>query len=97
MQITVEFSGLARAVTREPVVILELPEGATYHQVAKILSSRYPELIGVIFSADGKELLNANIFSRNGEDIILADQMNNSPQNGDHILLLSVIVGGASN
>jgi molybdopterin converting factor small subunit len=96
MEIRVELTGLVRAVAKEKWVQMSLPEGATFRDVTRVLVEKYPDLAGVVIDPEGNDLLNANIFSRNGEDVIMGEQMDESPRDGDRLLLLSIIVGGSS-
>jgi molybdopterin converting factor small subunit len=94
LNITVEFTGLARSITGERQITLPLPDEATYQRVVQALGEKYPSLIGVIIAADGAALLNANVFSKNGDEIIPPDSMDAAPEDGDRLILISVIVGG---
>ncbi|MDD5368713.1 MAG: MoaD/ThiS family protein [Anaerolineaceae bacterium] len=95
MDITVEFTGLVRSLANEKSIRLNLPAGATYRDVIRILADKYPELVGMVITSQQDDLLNANILSRNGEDMILGERMDECPTDGDRLLLLSIIVGGS--
>lgn len=93
MHVTVELSGLARELAENRRVSLDLPRGATYKQVVEALAAAHPRLVGLVIDHQGS-LLNSNILSRSGEDVILPEQMDSGPHDGERLLLLSVIVGG---
>lgn len=94
MNITVEFTGITRAITGEREATLSLPDQATYQQVVRALGEKYPGLVGVMIAPDGATLLNANVFCKNGDEIIPPDSLDASPADGDRLILLSIIVGG---
>jgi hypothetical protein len=94
MQITVEFTGLAEAVTGERNISIPLPDNSSYLDIVKELAQRYPDLVGVLINPLDLTLLNATVFIRNGTDLIPTDGMDACPADGDHLSLLTVIVGG---
>jgi hypothetical protein len=93
MQLTVELTGLGRAIAGRDVD-LTLPVGSDYHVVVACLAERFPGLVGIVIAPGGRELLNANIISRNGEELIMPDMLDGCPSDGDRLTLLSIIVGG---
>lgn len=97
MKVRVDLTGLARSIVGSKPVWLDIPENGTYRDVVASLSSQFPALVGVVISPDSRDLLNANIFSKNGEDLILDEGMQGHPEEGEKLLLLSVIVGGKLN
>jgi hypothetical protein len=90
----VEYTGLCRAIAGEKRSSLTLPRGTDYHGVVRRLAELFPGLVGVVIAPSRDELLNANIISRNGEDLIMPDMLDLCPQDGDTLTLLSIIVGG---
>jgi hypothetical protein len=92
--IRVDFSGAAREITQEKFILLTLSNEATYRDIVQTLAQRYPGLVGALISADQQSLLSANLFSRNGEAPIMPDDMEQSPQDGERIVMLYFIVGG---
>ena len=97
MYVTVEFSGIGRAITGVTQVNVSADKGTTYNGIINLLSTSYPGLIGVIINADGTELLNSNVIILNGDELILPDRMDDIVQEGSRLTLLSVIVGGDMN
>jgi hypothetical protein len=95
MEISIELTGLVRAVAKEKWIQLSLLDGASYREVTRMLAEIYPELVGIVITPEKNDLLNANVFCRNGEEMILGEQMDESPCDGDRLLLLSIIVGGS--
>lgn len=94
MVIQVEFTGAAREIAGRREVSLTLPETATYREVIKCLAQIYPGLIGMIIAPDQSSLLSAMIFDRNGSESILPGMLDQSPEDGDRLILLYFIVGG---
>ncbi len=93
VNLTVELTGLGRAIAGHEVA-LTLPPGSDYHGVVACLAERFPGLVGIVIAPGGQDLLNANIISRNGEELIMPDMLDSCPMDGDRLTLLSIIVGG---
>jgi hypothetical protein len=93
IHVTIELTGLGRAIAGREVEIA-LPQGSDYHRVIACLAERFPDLIGIVIAPGGRELLNANIISRNGDELIMPDMLDSYPADGDRLTLLSIIVGG---
>ncbi len=94
VHLTVELTGLGRAIAGGKSVALTLPHGTDFHGVIRRLAELFPDLVGVVIAPGGRELLNANVISRNGEDLVMPDMLDRCPEDGDHLTLLSIIVGG---
>lgn len=94
MNITVEFSGIARIVTGTRQVTLEVSDGTTFRQVVRLLGQRYPQLVGEVIHADGETLQASNMLNVNGKRMVQPSQMQASPEDGDRLILMSVLAGG---
>lgn len=94
IHLTVEFTGLGRAIAGGKAPELTLPRGTDFHGVIACLAGLFPALVGVVIASGGQELLNANIISRNGEDLVMPDMLDRCPEDGDRLTILSIIVGG---
>ncbi|MCX6055506.1 MAG: MoaD/ThiS family protein [Chloroflexi bacterium] len=94
MEITIQFTGIAKSITRQNELVLNIPQGSTYRDILKILAARFPGLIGLLIASDGESFLSSNMFVINGDLIYPAMIMENSPSAGEHISLMSVITGG---
>ncbi len=94
MKITVEFTGGTRAMAGAREVELDFPAGVTYRGVVRRLADLYPGLVGAVIAEDMNSLLSAMIFDRNGGEAILAGMLDQSPHDGDRLMLLYFIVGG---
>jgi len=94
MRVQLELFGPARLVAGEKEISLNLEEGATFQDIVRMLSSRYPEMIGDVIQPDGETLQEPNIFNLNAKQMIQASQMGNAPSDGDRIILMSMSAGG---
>lgn len=94
MNVTVEFAGMARVLTKTPRVNLELDEAATFHQVLRLLGEQYPELVGEVLSPKLDALKSSNMLNLNGKRMIQPAEMDQSPEDGDRLILMSILAGG---
>ena len=94
LSVIVEFTGLSRAITNTSAVTLSVPEGTTYRDIIHRIGELYPGLIGVLIAEDGETFLSSNLFIINGDFANPAMMMNDSPKNGEHLHLMSIITGG---
>ena len=94
MEIAVEFAGIARVVTRTPSLSLTVAAGTTFRQIVRALGQRYPTLIGEVIAPDGVTLLPSNMLNLNGRHMVQPAQMDNTPADGDRLILMSVLAGG---
>ncbi len=93
MQITLAVSGIAAAIIGSKELVLSLPDGATYNQIIRQLGGTYPALKGVVINPEGNALLNANVLIVN-DYVILERMLDDSPRDGDRLMLMAFIVGG---
>ncbi len=94
MRVQVEFLGLSRLAAGTKDIALDLEEGTTFRDIVRMLGTRYPAMIGNVIQPDGETLQVPNIFNRNARRMIQASQMNESPSDGDRIILMSISAGG---
>jgi len=94
LKIDVEFTGLAGEITQTREIELTVPKGASYRQVMSRVAHKYPRLVGLLFAAMDGTLLNSIVLSRNGEEMILPDHMDEGPVDGDRLIVVGIIVGG---
>jgi molybdopterin converting factor small subunit len=94
MRIQVEFLGLSRLAAGVKETTLELEKGTTFRDIVRTLGTRYPAMIGNVIQPDGETLQVPNIFNRNARQMIQASQMDDSPSDGDRIILMSISAGG---
>ena len=94
MRIHVELLGLSRFAAGVKEITLDLEEGTTFRDIVRMLGTRYPEMIGNVIQPDGETLQTPNIFNLNAKRMIQASQMDDSPSDGDRIILMSISAGG---
>ena len=100
MLVRVEMLGLARLVTGQREVSLELDQDATYRDIVRALSERYPALIGNVIQSDRKNLQAPNILNLDAKQMIQSKQMDNrladelDPEADYRIILMSMSAGG---
>jgi molybdopterin converting factor small subunit len=94
MQVRVELLGLSRLVTGQREVSLDLDSEATYRDIVRALSEKYPALIGNVIQSDRESLQAPNIFNLNARQMIQSKQMENPLNEGDRIILMSMSAGG---
>ncbi|MCP4543758.1 MAG: MoaD/ThiS family protein [Chloroflexi bacterium] len=73
---------------------MDLKEGATFRDVVRALSVRYPALIGDVISPDGEILHPPHIFNLNAKRMVQENQMDECLGDGDRITLMSILAGG---
>jgi hypothetical protein len=95
MQVTVEFTGAARVMVGQKTIAVDLPETATYRDIVRYLAQTYPGLIGLLIDNDGETFLSSNMFVINGDLTTPAMVLSEHPHAGDHLILMSLITGGA--
>jgi molybdopterin converting factor small subunit len=94
MNISVEFAGLSRVLTGARQVSLDLEENGTFQDIVHILADKYPSLVGKVIQPDGQGLYPSNLFSLNGQRMVQENQMDQSPNEGDRVILMSILAGG---
>ena len=94
MNVSVEFSGIARVVTRVRKISLNLNEETTFRELVRMLGNKYPAMIGEVIKSDGETLYPSNMLNLNGKNMIRPAQMDDCPQDGDRVILMSVLAGG---
>lgn len=94
MRIHVDFLGLSRLAAGVKEIALDLEEGTTFRDIVRTLGTRYPKMIGNVIQPDGETLQTPNIFNLNAKRMIQASQMDDSPNEGDRIILMSISAGG---
>lgn len=59
-----------------------------------MLANDYPALKGEVIEKDGKKLIPTNLFSLNGQKILHENNLDFTPNDGDKLILLSLLAGG---
>ncbi|MDP2966735.1 MAG: MoaD/ThiS family protein [Pelolinea sp.] len=94
IQVFVEFSAISRVLTGQSEFSLNLKKGASIVDVVAALGKKFPQLLGQIIEKDGKALIPTNVFSVNGQRIIHESDTAFQPNDGDKLILLSLLSGG---
>jgi len=94
MLIHVELFGISRLTIGTKAVSLNVPDGATFRDVVRALSTKYPALIGDVIHPDGETLHPPHIFNLNTRRMIQEHQMSERLNDGDQITLMSILAGG---
>ncbi len=94
MRIHVDFLGLSRLAAGVKEIAVDLEEDTTFRDIVRMLGTRYPKMIGNVIQPDGEMLQTPNIFNLNAKRMIQASQMDDSPNDGDRIILMSISAGG---
>jgi len=94
IQVTVEFSGLSRILAKANEMQISLSPKQTYVDVIRMVAEKYPSLVGDVIDPSKSVLFPSNVFSRDGKTVVLPEQMNDSPRDGEVLILLSLLAGG---
>ena len=94
IHINVEFSAISRVLTGRSDFSLTLKKSASIADVVAALGKKFPQLLGQIIEKDGKALIPTNVFSVNGQRIIHESDTAFQPNDGDKLILLSLLSGG---
>jgi molybdopterin converting factor small subunit len=93
-QVAVEFTGISRMITGQSELMVNIQQSTTYAEIVKMLGKKFPRLLGQIIDKNGSEFIATNLFSLNGQRIIQGSEMNESPNEGDRLILISLLAGG---
>jgi len=94
VKITIEFTGITKSITQAAAIEFVVEQGFTYRDLVKMLAAKYPAMLGLIIDPDCKNFLSSNMFVINGNLEFPAMILDQSPSEGEHISLMSVITGG---
>ena len=94
MHVQLELFGLSRIAAGTKELSLELEEGTTFRDIVRLLSVKYPDMIGNVINPDHETLHPPNIFNLNVKRMIRPNQMDECPSDGDRIVLMSISAGG---
>lgn len=94
MNVTLEFSGLAKILSGRNTLEMPLPEGATYRDIVKGLAKRYPAFINILIAPDKENFLSSTMLVINGDLVNPVMILDQAPADGENLHLMSVITGG---
>ncbi len=94
IKVKVEFSGLSRILASVNDVQLSLDPQHTYTDIINMIAEKFPGLVGNVIAEDKNSLFPSNVFSREGKTIVMPEQFKDTPQDGETLILLSLLAGG---
>ena len=94
MRVHLELFGLSRIAAGTKELTLELEEGTTFRDIVRLLSAKYPVMVGNVINPDLETLHPPNIFNLNAKRMIKPNQMDECPSDGDRVVLMSISAGG---
>jgi hypothetical protein len=92
--ITLKFTGALASIAEAKSVSMVVEDQTTYAGIIQKLGELFPALIGVIIDQDGKTMLSSNMFLVNGQDFVMNGMWDQSPNDRDHLTLISPTTGG---
>ena len=94
VKLTIELTGVAKDIAGSSEIELDFPQKATYHVVVEKLAELHPELVNILIAPDKKTFLSSNLFIINDEMNDPVFFMDQHPNDGDRLTLVSVMTGG---
>lgn len=94
INITIEFTGIASSIAGAKEIDISIPTNATYNDVVEQLAALYPQLVGILIEENRRNFLSSNLFIINDQMTLPVFEMEQKPQDGDKLSLLSVMTGG---
>jgi len=92
MRLTVELFGLARRLSGEKEVMLEIKDDATLRDVVIALAERFPSFLGQLVVPGTYELVEPYFFNFDGRRV--AKSLDERPEEEGRLLLMFVEAGG---
>lgn len=94
MEISVEFTSIARILTGVKHIALHVDSNTTLLQILDLVAKQYPQLVGQLIDPQTHRFYASNLFSLNGQRMIRDDEMDFCPSNGDRLIIMSLLAGG---
>lgn len=94
MKVLIEFLGPSRLATGRKDLELDLSQDATFRGVVRTLGKQYPTLLENVIQSDGETLHPPNMLNVNARRMVHANEMEEHPNDGDHIIIMSISAGG---
>jgi hypothetical protein len=94
IQVIVEFTSVSRMLTGQVESQLKVRPDITFTEIVSLLGKQFPALIGQIIDKNGNSFIATNLFSLNGQQILQESDMSGSPNDGDRLILVSLLAGG---
>jgi hypothetical protein len=94
MEISVEFTSIARILTGVKQFNLHVNPQTTFLQILDQIAKQYPQLVGQLIDPQTNRFYASNLFSINGQRMLRDDEMDLCPNDGDRLIILSLLAGG---
>lgn len=94
VKLTIELTGVAKDIAGAPEIEMQLSPEDTYHDVVEKLAEMHPDLVNILIAPDRKSFLSSNLFIINDEMNDPVFFMEQHPNDGDRLTLVSVMTGG---
>ncbi len=94
MEISVEFTSIGRILTGLNHLNLQVEPQTTFLQILGKLAKQYPQLVGQLIDPQTQRFYASNLFSINGQRMLRDDEMDSCPNDGDRLIILSLLAGG---
>jgi len=94
MNVQIEFIGISRLLTGTSKLSLMVDSSTTYQDLLKKITGKFPALVGQVVKPESFEFYPSNMFSLDGKRMIKPQDMNQSCQDGDRLIVMSILAGG---
>lgn len=94
MNIDVEFIGVSRVLSGVSKAELSIPTNGSYRDVIRELSKKYPQFNGQLIDPQSNTFIGSSMFNLDGKRMIKSAELDNSPEENGHLILMSVLAGG---
>lgn len=92
--LTIEFTNLARQIAGVKEIQRGFPAGSTYADVIEWLASSYPDMVGILIQENQRAFTNSTMFIINNEMELPAMILEEVPQAGNRLTIVSIPTGG---
>jgi hypothetical protein len=94
MNIDVEFIGVSRILSGVKKVCIVIPNQGTYRDVILELANMFPQFIGQLIDPTQKAFIGSSMFNIDGKRMIKTGELDNSPVEHEHLIVMSILAGG---
>jgi hypothetical protein len=94
MNIEVEFIGVSRVLSGVSKAELSISGNGSYRDIISELSKKYPQFNGQLIDPENKTFIGSSMFNLDGKRMIKPSELDNSPEENGHLILMSVLAGG---
>jgi hypothetical protein len=94
MNIEVEFIGVSRILSGVSKANIIIPAGGSYRDIIHELSEEYPAFNGQLIDTENNSFIGSSMFNLDGKRMVKPGELDNTPDEGGHLILMSVLAGG---